>query len=31
MKKYIKYIEMSNDELMKKWLVVFGKGVKSLM
>ena len=27
MSKEIKRIEMSNDELMKKWLSVFGKGV----
>ena len=27
MKKNIKYMEMSDDELMKKWISVFGKGV----
>lgn len=27
MKKDIKYMEMSDDELMKKWISVFGKGV----
>ena len=27
MKKNIKYMEMSDDELMKKWLAVFGRSV----
>ena len=27
MQKDIKYMEMSNNELMKKWLTIFGKSV----